>query len=125
MNRHAKLIREAYYALERASDSDIETSSLLRSCMSAAREGERLHRRSPRPYNARMSVELAAMFFAVKWACDARRKKFTLAEAAVLRPDALYGEALGSLLRKQKRWPFRRRPEAADIDYSEVFWGVK
>lgn len=126
MNRSEKIIREAFYALERAADSQMETSRLLRECLYAAREGECRHRKGA-PFGVRrtshLSVECAAMFFAVKWACEVHRKKVTLPEAAALRLDALYGEALGDLLRAEKRWPFKKRPEAADLDYSDVFWG--
>ncbi len=123
-----KLIQEAYNALDRASESSSEASRLVGLAYDAAAESERRHRRGA-PYcadrKALVSVDTAAKFFVVKWACEPVGKKKSLLEASGLRLECLYAGALGELLRSRKRYPFKGTPEAAKLDYAAFCWGAK
>lgn len=96
------LVAREFGKLDNWADRDIERRRLVDACLAAAEEGERGHRKMGRAFTSKgykVGVSTAAKWFVLKWATERRTeppKSWT--EAAGVRPDCLYGWAIGELL---------------------------
>lgn len=119
-------IETAYRALARVCESRSEADRLLDRAYRAAQWGERGHRKMGASFGKRQypqSVNLAAMYFVVKWFREPHDVTDALS-AVQLREDCLVASALRVLLAKELPVPeLHRLLEAlapvADIDYSD------